>query len=86
MNQQNKNTDDMGNSTKVPFREKIALGVGGFSNLFAYIGINTVARTVYVMILGVNAAWIGVALTIIWTLTVIGLFFGIRAAIRKRKK
>ncbi|MFC1568716.1 MFS transporter [bacterium] len=56
------------NFIKVPFREKLALGVGGFSNLFAYIGINTVARTVYVMILGVNAAWIGVALTIprIW--------------------
>ncbi|MBN2011661.1 MFS transporter [candidate division KSB1 bacterium] len=55
-------------AVKVPFREKLALGVGGFSNLFAYIGINTLARTVYVMILGLNAAWIGVALTIprIW--------------------
>jgi len=52
----------------VPFREKIALGVGGFSNMFGYIGINTVARTAYIMILGLNAAWIGVALTIprIW--------------------
>lgn len=49
---------------KVPFREKLALGVGGFSNLFAYIGVNTLSRTVYVMMLGVNAAWIGVALTI----------------------
>ena len=49
---------------KVPFREKIALGVGAFSNMFGYIGINTVARTAYIMILGLNAAWIGVALTI----------------------
>jgi len=42
---------------RVPFREKLALGVGGFSSLFGYISINTVARTLYVMILGVNAAW-----------------------------
>ncbi len=49
---------------KVHFREKIALGVGGFSNMFGYIGINTVARTAYVMILGLNAAWVGIALTI----------------------
>ncbi|MBN1780174.1 MFS transporter [bacterium] len=57
-----------GINVRVSFREKVALGVGGFSNLFAYIGINTLARTVYVMILGLNAAWIGVALTIprIW--------------------
>jgi len=49
---------------RVPFREKLALGVGGFTSLFGYIGINTVARTVYVMILGVNAAWVGMALFI----------------------
>ena len=53
---------------KVPFREKMALGVGAFSNMFGYIGVATVARTAYIMIMGLNAAWIGVALTIprIW--------------------
>jgi GPH family glycoside/pentoside/hexuronide:cation symporter len=53
---------------RVPFLEKIALGLGAFSNMFAYIGVNTVGRTVYIMILGLNPAWIGVALTIprIW--------------------
>lgn len=49
---------------RVPFREKLALGVGGFTSLFGYIGINTVARTVYVMIMGVNPAWVGMALFI----------------------
>ncbi len=49
---------------KVPFWEKVALGGGAFSNMFGYIGVNTVARTAYIMILGLNAAWIGVALTI----------------------
>jgi len=49
---------------KVPFREKFALGVGGFSNMFGFIGINTIARTAYIMILGLNAAWVGFALTI----------------------
>jgi GPH family glycoside/pentoside/hexuronide:cation symporter len=52
------------NSDRVPFREKLALGVGGFTSLFAYIGINTVARTAYVMILGLNPAWVGMALFI----------------------
>jgi GPH family glycoside/pentoside/hexuronide:cation symporter len=53
---------------KVPFWEKLALGIGGFSNLFGFISINTVARTVYIMIFGVNPAWVGVALSIprIW--------------------
>lgn len=49
---------------RVPFREKLALGVGGFSSLFGYIGINTVARTVYIMMLGVNPAWVGAAIFI----------------------
>jgi GPH family glycoside/pentoside/hexuronide:cation symporter len=49
---------------KVPLREKMTLGLGGLSNMFAYIAINSVARTVYVMILGLNSAWIGIALTI----------------------
>ena len=52
------------NSDRVPFREKLALGVGGFTSIFAYVGINTVARTVYVMILGLNPAWVGMALFI----------------------
>jgi len=52
------------NPDRVPFREKLALGVGGFTSLFAYIGINTVARTAYVMILGLNPAWVGMALFI----------------------
>lgn len=47
---------------RVPLWEKLALGVGGFSSLFGYIGMNTVARTVYIMILGVNPAWVGAAL------------------------
>jgi len=53
---------------RVPFKEKVALGVGGFSSMFGYTGINTVARTVYVMILRVNPAWVGIALTLprIW--------------------
>jgi GPH family glycoside/pentoside/hexuronide:cation symporter len=54
----------MKSGDKVRLREKLTLGVGGFSNMFGYIGVNTVARTAYVMILGLNAAWIGVALTI----------------------
>ena len=49
---------------KVRLREKLALGIGGFSNMFGFIGVNTVARTAYVMILGLNAAWIGISLTI----------------------
>jgi GPH family glycoside/pentoside/hexuronide:cation symporter len=56
----------MANSTedKVPFREKVALGVGQFSSMFANSCMNTVGRIVFIMILGVNAAWIGIALTI----------------------
>ncbi len=49
---------------RVPFREKLALGVGGFSSMFGYVGINTVARTVYVMMLGVNPFLVSVALFI----------------------
>ena len=49
---------------RVPFREKLALGVGGFTSLFGYIGINTVARTAYVMIMGLNPALVGMALFI----------------------
>jgi glycoside/pentoside/hexuronide:cation symporter, GPH family len=49
---------------KVPFWEKSALGVGQFSSMFGNNCMNTVGRIVYIMILGINAAWIGVALTI----------------------
>jgi GPH family glycoside/pentoside/hexuronide:cation symporter len=52
----------MKNSDRVPFWEKLVLGSGGFPSLFGYIGINTVARTVYIMILGVNPLWVGLAL------------------------
>ena len=52
------------NSDRVPFREKLALGVGAVSSLFGYLGINTVARTIYIMILGVNPFWVGIALFI----------------------
>ena len=52
----------MKNSDRVPFWEKLILGIGGFPSLFGYIGINTVARTVYIMILGVNPLWVGLAL------------------------
>ncbi|MGD0597024.1 MAG: MFS transporter [Sedimentisphaerales bacterium] len=51
-------------SDRVPFWEKLVLGIGGFPSLFGYIGINTVARTVYVMILGVNPFLVGLALFI----------------------
>jgi glycoside/pentoside/hexuronide:cation symporter, GPH family len=49
-------------SDRVPFWEKLVLGIGGFPSLFGYIGINTVARTVYIMILGVNPLLVGLAL------------------------
>ena len=52
------------NSDRVPFREKLALGVGGFTSMFAYIAINSVARTVYVIILGLNPFLVGIALFI----------------------
>ena len=53
---------------RVPFREKMTLGAGAFSSMFGYASINTVARTVYIMMLGVNPFLVGVALTIprIW--------------------
>jgi GPH family glycoside/pentoside/hexuronide:cation symporter len=61
-NQQERSADSSGD--RVAFREKVALGVGQFSSMFANSCMNTVGRTVYIMILGINAAWIGVALTI----------------------
>jgi GPH family glycoside/pentoside/hexuronide:cation symporter len=52
----------MKNSDRVPFWEKLVLGIGGFPSLFGYIGVNTVARTVYILILGVNPFLVGLAL------------------------
>jgi glycoside/pentoside/hexuronide:cation symporter, GPH family len=52
----------MKNSDRVPFWEKLILGLGGFPSLFGYIAINTVAWTVYQMIFGLNPAWVGLAL------------------------
>ena len=52
----------MKNSDRVPFWEKLVLGIGGFPSLFGYIGINTVARTVYILILGVNPFLVGLEL------------------------
>jgi len=49
---------------RVPFWEKLTLGVGGFTSLFGYISINSVAWTVYVMILGLNPVWVTIALFI----------------------
>ncbi len=50
------------NSDRVPLWEKTILGIGGFPSLFGYIGVNTVARTVYILILGVNPFLVGLAL------------------------
>ena len=47
---------------KVPFYEKAALGAGALAAFFGYAGVSILAYPVYNMILGVNAAWIGIAL------------------------
>lgn len=49
---------------RVPFFEKMSLGAGALSAFFGYTGVSILAYPVYNMILGVNAAWIGVALMI----------------------
>lgn len=53
---------------RVPFREKLALGVGALAAFFGYAGVSVLAYPVYNMMLGVSTAWIGVALMIprIW--------------------
>ena len=48
---------------KVPFYEKSALGIGALAAFFGYAGVSILAYPVYNMMLGVSAAWIGVALT-----------------------
>jgi glycoside/pentoside/hexuronide:cation symporter, GPH family len=64
MNQDKPLGNAASSSDRVPFREKVALGVGQFSSMFANSCMSTVGRTVYMMILGLNATWVGVALTI----------------------
>lgn len=56
------------NKSKVPLIEKIALGLGGLSGFFGAGSVAIFAYPVYNILLGVNAAWIGVALMIprIW--------------------
>lgn len=49
---------------KVPFYEKCALGVGALAAFFGYAGVSILAYPVYNMMLGVSAAWIGVALMV----------------------
>lgn len=49
---------------KVPFYEKTALGIGSLAAFFAYSGVSILAYPVYNMMLGVSAAWIGIALMI----------------------
>ncbi|MDY7396315.1 MFS transporter [Aureibaculum sp. 2210JD6-5] len=53
---------------KVPFYEKTALGIGALSMFFGYASISILAYPVYNILLGVNAAWIGIALMVprIW--------------------
>ncbi len=49
---------------RVPLYEKTALGIGALAAFFGYAGISILAYPVYNMMLGVSAAWIGVALMI----------------------
>lgn len=49
---------------RVPLYEKTALGIGALAAFFGYAGVSILAYPVYNMMLGVSAAWIGVALMI----------------------
>jgi GPH family glycoside/pentoside/hexuronide:cation symporter len=49
---------------KVPVYEKTALGAGALAAFFGYAGVSVLAYPVYNMMLGVSAAWIGVALMV----------------------
>ena len=53
---------------KVPLYEKLALGSGSLSMFFGYAAVGILAYPVYNILLGVDAAWIGIALMIprIW--------------------
>ena len=56
------------NKEKIPFYEKTALGIGALSMFFGYASVSILAYPVYNILLGVNAAWIGIALMVprIW--------------------
>lgn len=49
---------------RVPLYEKAALGIGALAAFFGYAGVSILAYPVYNMMLGVSAAWIGVALMV----------------------
>jgi GPH family glycoside/pentoside/hexuronide:cation symporter len=49
---------------KVSYYEKTALGVGSLAAFFGYSGVSILAYPVYNMMLGVSAAWIGIALMV----------------------
>lgn len=55
-------------SGRVPLSEKLTLGMGSLSSFFGYVAINSLAYPVYNMILGVDVALVGIALTVprIW--------------------
>lgn len=49
---------------KVPLYEKASLGLGSMTAFFGFSGVSILAYPIYNMMLGVNAAWIGIALMI----------------------
>ena len=59
---------DISQTGKVPFAEKMILGLGMLASFFGYVAVNSLAYPVYGMILGVSPALIGIALLIprIW--------------------
>ncbi|CAA6693083.1 MULTISPECIES: MFS transporter [unclassified Lentimonas] len=48
----------------VPLREKLALGAGALAAFFGFGGVSILAFPVYNMMLGVSAAWVGIALMV----------------------
>ena len=53
---------DISQTGKVPFAEKMILGLGMLASFFGYVAVNSLAYPVYGMILGVSPALIGIAL------------------------
>jgi GPH family glycoside/pentoside/hexuronide:cation symporter len=51
-------------SDRVPFIEKTLLGSGSLAAFFGSVGISILAYPVFNMLLGINAAWVGIALMI----------------------
>lgn len=49
---------------RVPFTQKIAIGVGGFPFLTGTMVFNYMAQPIYQIVLGLNPAWFGLAMTI----------------------